>query len=57
MKVLDEDREVRFIGDLVIGKHRADETVFRRTVDVSNPTGGVYSTEITLSVTNGKRHN
>ncbi|XP_043270752.1 uncharacterized protein [Venturia canescens] len=52
-RLIEEKRETRFIGDLVVGERRADETIFRRTVEVSNPTEDVYSTAINLSVTNG----
>ncbi|KAL7286885.1 uncharacterized protein LOC106650898 [Trichogramma pretiosum] len=49
-------REYRFIGDLVIGDRLADETVFRRSVDIANPTNQVYSTTISLNVERGKIH-
>ncbi|XP_033226075.1 uncharacterized protein LOC117178748 [Belonocnema kinseyi] len=51
-----DEREGGFIGDLIIGQRRADETVFRRTVQVSNPTKQVYSTAISLNVNNGIIH-
>ena len=48
------ERDAGFIGDLIIGQQRADETVFRRNIQVSNPTKRIYSTRITFNVNNGK---
>lgn len=50
---MDDDERQNFIGDLKIGEHKSQETVFRRTIDVSNPTDDVYRTSMTLSVNNG----
>lgn len=51
-----DERETGFIGDLIIGLRRSDETIFRRTVQVSNPTKRVYRTTISLNVNNGIIH-
>ncbi|KAJ8674657.1 hypothetical protein QAD02_010443 [Eretmocerus hayati] len=56
VKTRDNARQYRFIGDLKIGERHSDETVFRRTVDVSNPTDDVYSSAIMLSVERGTIH-
>jgi hypothetical protein len=37
-----------------IGDRRGDETIFRRSVEISNPTDDVYNTAITLNVERGK---
>ncbi|XP_012276264.1 uncharacterized protein LOC105697484 [Orussus abietinus] len=55
-KLAKYNRGEAFIGDLVIGNRRADETVFWRTVEISNPTDEVYSTVITASVNHGVIH-
>ncbi|XP_015108993.1 uncharacterized protein LOC107035881 [Diachasma alloeum] len=55
-KRLDDDRAMRFIGDLTIGERQHSETVFSRTIQVSNPTPEVYRTAISVSVDNGIIH-
>ncbi|XP_001608032.1 uncharacterized protein LOC100123179 [Nasonia vitripennis] len=55
-KLRDNKRESRFIGDLVIGERLADETIFRRSVEISNPTDQVYNSAIMLSVERGTIH-
>ncbi|XP_063990228.1 uncharacterized protein LOC135169296 isoform X2 [Diachasmimorpha longicaudata] len=51
-KQLDDNRAMRFIGDLTIGERQPSETVFSRTIEVSNPTPEVYRTSISVSVDN-----
>lgn len=53
-KLRDNKRELRFIGDLTIGDRHADETIFRRTMEISNPTDQVYSSAVMLNVERGK---
>ncbi|XP_063990227.1 uncharacterized protein LOC135169296 isoform X1 [Diachasmimorpha longicaudata] len=55
-KQLDDNRAMRFIGDLTIGERQPSETVFSRTIEVSNPTPEVYRTSISVSVDNGIIH-
>lgn len=43
-----------FIGDLVLGKRYADETIFRRVIELENPTDTVQSTTLNMSVSDGK---
>ncbi|XP_011309129.1 uncharacterized protein [Fopius arisanus] len=55
-KRLDDGKAMRFIGDLTIGERQPSETVFTRTIQVSNPTPEVYRTAISVSVDNGIIH-
>ncbi|XP_011499938.1 PREDICTED: uncharacterized protein LOC105363837 [Ceratosolen solmsi marchali] len=56
LKLKNGKRDYKFIGDLEIGDRHADETVFRRSVEISNPTDEVYNTAITLNVERGTIH-
>lgn len=57
--------EVGFIGDLVVGKRHADETIYRRTMEVKNydPVVSFYSVDFSVksgeyfcSFFHGKKH-
>ncbi|XP_076656127.1 uncharacterized protein LOC143360860 [Halictus rubicundus] len=55
-KLAGDERGTGFIGDLTVGRHFADETVFRRVIEFENPTNVIQSSTLNLSVSNGVIH-
>ncbi|KAF7392740.1 hypothetical protein HZH66_008573 [Vespula vulgaris] len=47
------DRSTTFVGDVSAGGRYPNEVVYRRILQFDNPTGGIHSFSMTLSVPNG----